>query len=255
MRSTIRFVLCACLVACVGTARAGSYEDFFAAVERDDVAAVRSLLQRGFDPNTRDPKSQVGLFLALRAQSMKVADVLALHPSTDIDAVNPIAETPLMMAALRGDVVWCRRLVAAGARIDRDGWTPLHYAAAGPNGDLVAWLIEQRVRPNVRSPNGTTPLMMAAGYGNEAGADVLARSGADPSLRNQQGMNAADFARSVGRDALALKLDRAHVDRLACIHARRRGAITVHPRTQAVQQPAVCLKWARCQRKPEGASP
>ena len=50
--------------------------------------------------------------------------------------------------------------------------------------------------------------MMAARYGSEVGADELLRGGADPTLRNQQGMKAADFARSVGRDTLATRLDR-----------------------------------------------
>lgn len=189
-------------------ARGGSYEDFFDAVARDDAASVGALLQRGFDPNTRDPKGQVGLFLALQAQSLKVAETLFKHPSTEIDAANLNAETPLMMAALRGELDWCKRLVARGATLSRDGWTPLHYAAAGPNPDAVAWLVAQRAPLDARSPNGTTPLMMAAGYGTEKGADVLLGAGADVRLRNQKNMTAADFARSVGRDTLAAKLER-----------------------------------------------
>lgn len=209
MKHRIKPFLVVALLLAAFAAKAGSYEDFFAAVERDDAAAVRSLLQRGFDPNTHDPKGQLGLFLALRSESMKVADVLAAHPSTRLDLPNQTAETPLMMAALRGQLDWCKRLIQRGARLQQDGWTPLHYAAAGPNGALVGWLIGQRAAVEARSPNGTTPLMMAAGYGSEAGADELLRAGANPALRNQQGMKAADFARSVGRDSLAAKLDRA----------------------------------------------
>ena len=187
---------------------AGSYEDFFVAIQRDDEGAVQVLLKRGFDPNTRDPQGQVGLFLALRTQSMKVAGALAAHPATEVDAANPSAETPLMMAALRGHLDWCKRLVGRGATVDRGGWTPLHYAAAGPNAEVVGWLLQQRAQIEARSPNGTTPLMMAAGYGSESSADELLRGGADPALRNQQGMTAAAFARSVGRDSLAARLDR-----------------------------------------------
>jgi ankyrin repeat protein len=193
----------------LGHAYAGSYEDFFQAVERDDASTVRNLLQRGFDPNTRDPQGHVGLFLALRSPSFRVAEALMEHPSIDVDAANATAETPLMMAALRGQLEWCRRLVQHGAKVNRVGWTPLHYAAAGPSGATVAWLLEQKAELEARSPNGTTPLMMAAGYGSEDGADELLRQGGNPLLRNQQGMKAADFARSVGRESLASKLDRA----------------------------------------------
>ena len=61
--------------ACV-PAWAGSYEDFFVAIQRDDAATITTLLQRGFDPNTRDPRGQVGLMLALKADTLKAFDAL-----------------------------------------------------------------------------------------------------------------------------------------------------------------------------------
>ena len=48
--------------------------------------------------------------------------------------------------------------------------------------------------------------MMAARYGSDDSAFLLLDKGASTALRNQKEMNAADFARSVGRDALAAKL-------------------------------------------------
>ena len=56
---------------------AGSYEDFFSAIQRDDAAAVQQLLARGFDPNTLDPKGNIGLTLAIKEPAPKVAEVLA----------------------------------------------------------------------------------------------------------------------------------------------------------------------------------
>ena len=58
------------------TVFAGAYDDFFKAVALDDAKTIQSLLQRGFDPNTRDPKNLHGLFLALREPSPKVAQIL-----------------------------------------------------------------------------------------------------------------------------------------------------------------------------------
>jgi hypothetical protein len=48
--------------------------------------------------------------------------------------------------------------------------------------------------------------MMAARYGSDDSAMILLAQGASTVVRNQKDMNAADFARSVGRDALAAKL-------------------------------------------------
>ena len=55
------------------TALAGSYEDFFVAVKRNDGGSVTELLQRGFDPNTPDPSGNIALVLALQAENFAVA--------------------------------------------------------------------------------------------------------------------------------------------------------------------------------------
>ena len=55
MRNRLKIILY--LVATIGfnLAQAGSYEDFFRAVRRDDQRTVANLLNRGFDANTLDP--------------------------------------------------------------------------------------------------------------------------------------------------------------------------------------------------------
>ena len=58
---------------------------------------------------------------------------------------------------------------------------------------------------NAQSPNGTTPLMMAAQYGSAAAVRLLLEEGAEPLLKNEQGLNPLDFARLGNRvDAQAL---------------------------------------------------
>ncbi len=190
-------------------AHAGAYEDFFKAVSVDDAGSVQALLQRGFDPNSRDEKGQVPLYLSLREGSFKVAAVLLQSPQTQVDTANESGETPLMMAALKGQADWARRLVERGAQVNRSGWTPLHYAATGPDKALVAWLIERGAALDARSPNGTTPLMMAARYGDQDSAELLLAKGADARLRNEKNLSAADFARLAGRDKIGEKLEQA----------------------------------------------
>jgi ankyrin repeat protein len=187
-------------------AHAGTYEDFFKAVSLDDASTVERLLQRGFDPNSVDEAGQGALFLAMREGAFKVATTLLKSPGLKVDQPNSAGETALMMAALRGHEDWLPQLVAQGAGIEREGWTPLHYAATGPQPATVAWLLERGARVDTRSPNGTTPLMMAARYGSEESVDLLLRRGADPKLRNQLNLTAADFARLAARDRLAQRL-------------------------------------------------
>jgi uncharacterized protein len=186
---------------------AGAYEDFFLAVKRDDGDTVRALLQRGFDPNSRDPDGQTALHLALRDQSPRTAAALWASPGLDVNAANASGETPLMMAALRGDIEWARRLVERGAKVQKDGWSPLHYAATGPEPKVVTLLLDRGAAIDSRSPNRTTPLMMAARYGAEASVDALLARGADKRLRNDLDLDAYAFAKSSGRAFLLERLE------------------------------------------------
>ena len=196
------------LLGAAGLARAGSYEDYFLGIELDRVGIVRPLLAKGFDVNARDPQGQHGLYLALRENSNDVADLLLAHPGLDADATNKAGETLLMMAALRGRLDTMRGLIARGAAINREGWTPLHYAASGNDAAATRVLLDLGAHVDARAPNGNTPLMMAAGFGSIDAAEVLVRQGADVTLQNKAGTTASEFARRAGRDTLADQLDK-----------------------------------------------
>jgi len=186
-------------------ANAGSYDDFFTAVQRDDAATVQSLLARGFDANTLDPKGLHGLYLALREPSLKVAQVLVDWPKTDVNALNTKGESALMMAALRGQQAIAEKLIKKGADVNKTGWAPLHYAASNGHLALMALLLENSAYIDAESPNGTTSLMMAAMYGTPEAVKLLIDEGADPQLKNQQGLTALQFAQRANRpDAASL---------------------------------------------------
>ena len=206
MRFHFKYIFHLLVVTVFSLASAGSFEDFFRAVNADDVGTVKELLARGFDPNTVSEKGQVALYLALREDSSKVVAALLAHPQTKVDASNAANETPLMMAALRGQLDWTQRLLERGAALNRTGWTPLHYAATGPEPKLVTLLLGRGAQIEAPSPNRTTPLMMAARYGPEDAVNLLLAAGASPQARNDLGLNAGDFARLGARDALAERL-------------------------------------------------
>ena len=201
-----RAIAALALVLASGASLAGSYEDFFSAIQSDDQAAVTALLRRGFDPNSRDPKGQVGLFVALQKGSLGAAQALLNAPSLDVNALNEQGESALMIAALKGQLDACEALIKRGARVDQPGWSPLHYAATGPQPKAVALLLARGANLEAESPNRSTALMMAARYGPEASVDLLLAQGADVRRVNEAGLNAADFARLGGRDLLSQRL-------------------------------------------------
>ncbi len=186
-----------------GVANAGSYEDFFVAVKRDDVAVIHSLLARGFDPNTPDPNGLPALYLALRDGGLQVAEALIAWPKTQVEIRTSHDESPLMMAALKGHLALVKALIDRDADINKKGWAPLHYAATRGHLDIMRLLLEKHAYIDAASPNGTTPLMMAAHYGSPAAVKVLLEAGADPLLKNDLGLSAIDFAQKANRQDAA----------------------------------------------------
>lgn len=199
------------LVLAIGfsVAVASAYVEFFRAVNRDDTRTVGELLERGFDPNAVGESGQTALYLALRDDSPKVTSLLLKHPGLRFDQANPVGETPLMMAALRGQMSAAQQLLQLGASVQREGWTPLHYAASGPEPKMLALLLDRGAAVDARAPNGSTALMMAAQYGLEDSVQLLLARGANAKLRNAGQLSAADLARMAERDSLALRLDQA----------------------------------------------
>jgi ankyrin repeat protein len=179
--------------------QAGSYDDFFSAIVRDDDAAMQTLLTRGFDPNTVDSTGSAGLLLAIKGSSFKVASRLMNWPDIKVEVRNAADESPLMLAALKGELVLCQVLIKKGADVNKPGWAPLHYAATNGHTDIMSLLLEEYAYIDAASPNGTTPLMMAAQYSDVSSVKLLLEAGADPLLRNALGLSALDFANRASR--------------------------------------------------------
>jgi ankyrin repeat protein len=66
-------------------------------------------------------------------------------------------------------------------------------------------LLDESAYIDAESPNGTTPLMMAARYGSPEAVKLLIEEGADVHLKNQIGLTALDFAHQ-GKRPDAIKL-------------------------------------------------
>ena len=199
MRKYFKYVLYLIVLIQLNTVHAGAFDDFFRAVKNDDASTVKNLLQRGLDPNTRDETGQHGLFIALRESSLKAAKTLIDWPKTDLNAANKANETPLMMAVLKGQVAMAAAMLAKEADVNKPGWAPLHYAATAGHIELITLLLENHAYIDAESPNGSTPLMMAAQYGTASAVKLLLEEGADPLLKNQLGLTAIDFARRADR--------------------------------------------------------
>jgi len=174
--------------------KAGAFDDFFKAIVFDQVPVVGKLIYRGMDPNTPTEKGEPALVFAVRSGAPKTVAYLLKQPGIQIDATNMADETALMLAANANDLASAQLLIEAGASVNRPNWTPLHYAASKGHTAMMRLLIENDAYVDAESPNGTTPLMMAAYYASPNAVKLMLEEGADPLLRNQDGQTALDMA-------------------------------------------------------------
>jgi ankyrin repeat protein len=174
--------------------KAGAFDDFFKAIVFDQVPVVGNLIYRGMDPNTPTEKGEPALVFAVRSGAPKTVAYLLKQPGIQIDATNMADETALMLAANANDLASANLLIEAGASVNRPNWTPLHYAASKGHTAMMRLLIENDAYIDAESPNGTTPLMMAAYYASPNAVKLVLEEGADPLLRNQDGQTALDMA-------------------------------------------------------------
>jgi ankyrin repeat protein len=109
-----------------------------------------------------------------------------------------VREVPLASAARHGDLAKIRSLIASGADSNAlsgvNGWTPLLHAVHKNQLGSVSALIDGGADVNRHSSEGTTPLIMAAGYGNTPMVELLMRRGADPRITDRHGATALEAA-------------------------------------------------------------
>ena len=193
------FIVFAVCGAFLQPVQAANQADLWFYITNDKYEDIQELLRAGLNPNSINNKQQPALMQAIRDGAWKSFDIILANPKTDVNLGNQFGETPLMYVALLGDTARAQKLIARGAKVNKDGWTPLHYAATGGHLDIMRLLLEEHAFIDAQSPNGTTPLMMAASYGTPEAVKLLIEAGADIHMRNQKGLSALDFARRAER--------------------------------------------------------
>lgn len=153
------------------------------AAMRDEVAAVRILLQQGADVNTAQGDGMTALHWAAERGDQELAGLL-LRSGANPSAVTRIGRhMPLHLAAKGGRHLVVRTLVDAKVDVSAltaTGAAPLHFAAASGSSETVKILLDRGADVNVREPQwGQTPLMFAAGAGRTEVVKVLLARGAD----------------------------------------------------------------------------
>jgi ankyrin repeat protein len=130
-------------------------------------------------------------------------------------SVAAAADATLLDAAERGDRAAALRLLATGANPNTpgpDGTTPVMWAAAHDDAELVRALVKAGADVKARNQFGTSAITEAAIIGSAPVLDALLKAGADPNTRNPEGETPLMAAARAGRVEAARLLLEAGAD-------------------------------------------
>jgi ankyrin repeat protein len=143
--------------------------------------AVEFLMQRGADLNPRDHRGETPLHQALDRQRLDVAALLLAKG----------AELDIFSSCILGRIDRVRQLLEKDRTIvnARDGYqrTPLHWACARDNPEVVKLLLANGADPNAESDSASRPLSSAVLLGNKEIVELLSAHGADLTIRDHNG--------------------------------------------------------------------
>jgi ankyrin repeat protein len=153
------------------------------AVEKGDLAVVRSLVNQHVNPDVTQVDGSTALLWAARNDDMKSAQML-ITAGADVKIANRYGITPLTEAASNGSGAMVELLLKAGADANTalpEGDTALMLAAKTGVPEAVKALIDHGAKVNAKEDwHGETPLMLAAGENHAAAVKLLIERGANP---------------------------------------------------------------------------
>ncbi|MGA2222165.1 MAG: ankyrin repeat domain-containing protein [Verrucomicrobiia bacterium] len=138
------------------------------------------LLNHKADINVKNKRDETPLFIAARKGDQDIVELL-LNNHADVNTKTKEGRTPLFEAACKGlkDIV--KLLLDNKADVNAsevNGWTPLHSAVSmSANKDVVELLLIHKADSNAKLRSGETPLGLAIRTGHKDIAELLRQHG------------------------------------------------------------------------------
>src|SRR5881396_1042925 len=180
-------------------------DELVAAVQKDDAANVRSILDR--NPLILRMRTPNGTLVLTAIYNGAAASLRLLLERTPEDALG-IHEAAATGNARRLKTILGQSRTRVNAA-NPEGFTPLGLAGFFGHLDAAKVLLAAHGNPNVRSEGNATPLHKAAQHGNLAIVELLVGAGADVNAVRDGGIKPIDDAEKEGHaDVVSFLRDR-----------------------------------------------
>ncbi|KAM4706169.1 ankyrin repeat domain-containing protein 12 [Rhinophrynus dorsalis] len=159
--------------------------------ERKQMALLMQMTARDNSPDsTPNHPSQA-------TPTQKKTPASSTRQKDKVNKRNERGETPLHMAAIRGDISQVKELIRLGANVnvkDFAGWTPLHEACNMGYYEVAKVLIAAGADVNTQGLDDDTPLHDAASSGHRDIVKLLLQHGGNAFQANKHGARPVDVA-------------------------------------------------------------
>lgn len=137
------------------------------------------------------------VFNVARHGKVSQMEVLYAQNPAQLDSVNSMGFTPLILACYRGNDEVAVYIASKTKKLNfnSDSGTALTASVFKGNYELVKKLLELGADPNIADANGTTPLFYAVDSENEAMVKLLLKYKADTTLKD--GMEQSIFEHAI----------------------------------------------------------
>jgi len=147
------------------------YDDFWSALAKNDIRAVRRLIKKG----------------------------------ADIESTDEFGRTPLCYAIVDRRYDMATLLISSGANVnhaDSGNWIPLHFAAQNSDEPMIRLLLDSDSQVDAKNNHGNIPLQIAVfNYrGDPKIVQDLIAAGADRHHANIHGVSPVGLAETMGVD-------------------------------------------------------
>ncbi|KAI3518906.1 hypothetical protein L1887_07796 [Cichorium endivia] len=138
-----------------------------------NIELMEVLLSSGVEVDSQSDAGTPLVWAAGHGQQDALKLLLKHNADPNIETDDGI--TPLLSAVAAGSLPCLELLIQAGAKVNitAGGATPLHIAADSGNTELITCLLKSGADPNVKDEDGLKPVQVAAARGNKSAVETL----------------------------------------------------------------------------------